>query len=113
MEKERGIKITNIGKMGYDALLCPVGLFRYFIRKQYEGVEISNEECDGLRVEFAKYLHARNLNKEQIKNIMPKSEFDVVFNRSHPLKMHGFEAAYVYHFAKFVEKMQKEAQGSV
>ena len=96
--------------MPYDALLCPVMLFRFFIRKQYEGVKISNEECDGLRVEFAKYLHSLDLTDKQKKNILPPSEMDVMLNMEHPLRMHGFPPAYVFHFAEFIEKMKKEAE---
>lgn len=96
--------------MPYDTLLCPVDLFRYFVRKQYENVKISNEDIDGLRVEFAKYLHKLDLNDKQKENTLPKSTFDVILNAEHPFKMHGFEAAYVFHFATFIEKMQEEAR---
>ena len=41
---------------------------------------------------------------------MPKSEIDVIMNASHPLRMHGFEAAYVYHFTEFIEKTKKELE---
>jgi len=109
MKKENTVENTN-KPMAYDALLCPVGLFRYFIRNQYEGVKISNEECDGLRVEFAKYLHSLDLTEKQKENILPPSEMDVMLNMEHPLRMHGFPPAYVFHFAEFIEKMKKEAE---
>jgi len=108
MEKERGITITNKDKMGYDALLCPVDLFRYFIRKQYSGIEISNEDCDGIRIEFAKYLYGLDLTEKQKENILPPNTMEVIMNAEHPFKMHGFPPAYVFHFAEFIEKMQKE-----
>lgn len=95
--------------MPYDALLCPVGLFRYFIRKQYEGVEITNEQCDGIRIEFAKYLHELDLTDKQKENILPKNEMDVLMNDNHPFRMHGFPAAYVFHFAEFIEKEKQKA----
>jgi len=100
----------EIKAMPYDALLCPVDLFRYFVKKQYEGVEISNEDIDELRIEFAKYLHKLTLTDKQKENILPKSTFDVILNAEHPLKMHGFEVAYVFHFATFIKKMQEEAK---
>jgi len=79
-------------------------LFRFFVRKNYEGIEISNEECDGINDMFAKYLHDLDLTDKQKEKILPKSEFDVMLNMTHPLRMNGFEAAYVYHFGTFVEK---------
>ena len=100
---------TNEKGMAYDALLCPVGLFRYFIRKQYYGIEISNEECDGIRIEFAKYLHELDLTDKQKENILPKSEIDVIMNAEHPLRIHGFPAAYVFHFEEFIEKEKQKA----
>lgn len=108
MKKETNNKNTT-KPMAYDALLCPVGLFRYFIRKQYDGIEISNEECDGIRIEFAKYLHELDLTDKQKENILPKSEIDVIMNAEHPLRMHGFPAAYVFHFAEFIEKEKQKA----
>jgi len=93
-------------------VLCPVNLFRYFLRKQYKDIEISNEECDELNTEFHKYLTDLRLSEEQKENIMPKSEIDVIMNSEHPLRMHGFEPAYVFHFAEFIEKMKKEALGN-
>lgn len=99
----------NNKAINYEPLLCPVNLFRYFLRKQYDGVKISNEECDGLNEEFAKYLAELQLTEEQKKNILPKNEIDVIMKSDHPFKMHGFEPAYVFHFAEFIEKMKKEA----
>ena len=110
---ENKAPITEENKaMPYDALLCPVDLFRYFVRKQYEGVEISNEDIDELRIEFAKYLHKLNLTDKQKENTLPKSAFDVMLNSEHPLKMHGFEPAYVFHFATFIEEAKKEAEAN-
>jgi hypothetical protein len=111
MEKQRGITITNIDKQSNELykLLCPVNLFRYFLRKQYDGVTITNEECDGLNEEFSKYLISLNLTQNQKENILPKNEMDVILNDKHPLRMHGFSPAYVYHFAEFVEKQKQEA----
>lgn len=109
MKKENTVNEPTT-PMAYDALLCPVGLFRYFIRKQYDGIEISNKECDGIRIEFAKYLHELNLTDKQKENILPKSEIDVIMNAEHPLRMHGFPAAYVFHFALLKKRNKKRWQ---
>ena len=108
MKKENKETNENETKMDYDALLCPVDLFRYFIRKQYSGIEISNEDCDGIRIEFAKYLYKLDLTEKQKENILPPNTMEVIMNADHPHKMHGFPPAYVFHFAEFIEKMQKE-----
>lgn len=92
----------------YNEYLCPEMLFRYFIRITHKGVIISNEECDALRIEFAKYLHNLNLTQLQKDNILPKSEFDVILNKEHPLRVNGFPPAYVWHFCNFVEKAMEE-----
>ena len=105
---EKKIVYNTEKAMPYDALLCPVGLFRYFIWKQYDGIKISNEECDGIRIEFAKYLHELNLTDKQKENILPKNEMDVLMNNNHPFRMHGFTAAYVLHFAEFIEKEKQK-----
>jgi len=109
MKKENKETNENETKMDYDALLCPVDLFRYFIRKQYSGIEISNEDCDGIRIEFAKYLHEFNLTDKQKENILPKNEIDVLMNDNQPFRINGFPAAYVYHFAEFIEKEKQKA----
>ncbi len=108
--KQKTLNLPQNEAMPYDTLLCPVDLFRYFVRKQYENVKISNEDIDGLRIEFAKYLHKRDLTDRQKENTLPKSTLDVILNADHPLIMHGFVAAYVFHFATFIEEMQKEAK---
>ena len=93
----------------FYTLLCPVDLFRFFLRKNYEGIEINNEECDGLGEEFYKYLRALKLTEEQKENILPKNTFDVILNADHPLRTNGFPAAYVLHFAQFVEQQKEKA----
>lgn len=94
----------------YESLLCPITLFRFFIRKQYKGINISNEDCDGLRIEFAKYLYKLELTDKQKENILPPNTMEVIMNADHPYKMNGFPPAYVYHFTEFVEKMKKELE---
>jgi hypothetical protein len=103
------INATNKEAMQYDTVLCPVDLFRFFLRKNYEGIEINNEECDGLGKEFYKYLRALKLTEEQKENILPKNTFDVILNADHPLRTNGFPAAYVLHFAQFVEQQKEKA----
>jgi hypothetical protein len=88
-------------------LLCPVDLFRYFLRKNYKKIKMTNEECDGIGEDFYKYLRTLNLTEKQKKNILPKNTFDVILNADHPLRINGFPAAYILHFTQFVEQ-QKE-----
>lgn len=100
-----------------EEYLLPVPFFRYFIRITHKGVIISNEECDELRVEFAKYLFNLNLTPLQKENILPKSELDVILYKEHPLRVSGFPPAYVWHFCNFVEKemerMKKEENENI
>jgi len=93
----------------FYTLLCPVDLFRFFLRKNYEDIEISNDECDELGEEFYKYLQDLNLTEKQKKNILPKNTFDVMLNANHPLRINGFPSAYVLHFTQFIEQQQEKA----
>ena len=94
---------------GCYTLLCPVDLFRYFLRKNYKDIDISNEECDGIGEEFYKYLRELNLTEKQKQNILPKNTFDVILNSDHPLRTNGFPPAYVLHFAQFIEQQKEKA----
>lgn len=85
-------------------LLYPVDLFRYFLRKTYKEVDMSNEDCDEIGQGFYKYLQNLELTDEQKKNILPKDTFDVILNAEHPLRTNGFPPAYVFHFAEYVGK---------
>ena len=95
--------------MAYDAVLCPVDIFRFFIRKHYSGIQISNDDCDMLRIDFAKWLHAKNLTDEQINNIMPKNTIDVILKTDHPFRSNGMPLAFTLHFCDYIEEMQKQA----
>lgn len=108
MNKQLETKVTE-NKPELYTVLCPVNLFRYFLRKQYKDIEISNEECDELNTEFHKYLTSLRLSEKQKENLMPKSEIDVIMNSEHPFRMHGFSPAYVFHFGEFIGKMKSEA----
>lgn len=108
MKKENETNETKKA-INYEPLLCPVDLFRYFLRKNYKEIEMTNEECDGLGEDFYKYLRALNLTEEQKKNILPKNTFDVILNADHPLRTNGFPPAYVLHFAEYVEKEKQKA----
>jgi hypothetical protein len=92
-------------------LLCPVDLFRYFLRKLYKDVEMSNEDIDEIGEGFYEYLRELNLTQEQKQNILPKDTFDVILNSNHPFRTEGFPPAYVLHFTQYVEQ-QKEALGN-
>ena len=96
--------------MPYDTVLCPVDLFRYFVRKQYSDIVITNEQIEEIRIGFAEYLNDLNLNEKQKENIIPKNTFDVIFNSDHPFRMNGFPPAYVFHFCTYIEGLQKEAK---
>ena len=105
--------MENVSEMyegsNVNTLLCPVDLFRYFIRKIYKGVEISNDDIDAINVEFAKYLEALNLTEVQKQNILPKNTLDVLFNSEHPFRVEGFPPAYILHFDRFVEQEKSKA----
>lgn len=106
-------KISNnheIKVMSDGVLSCPINLFRYFIRKQFRGVQISNKECDELRIKFGKYLHKLQLTEIQKENILPKSVFDVILKDNHPFRIHGFPPAYILHFTLFLEELKKEIE---
>lgn len=96
--------------MPYDTVLCPVDLFRYFVRKQYPYILITNKQIEEIRIGFDEYLNNLNLNEKQKENIMPKNTFDVIFNSDHPFRMNGFPPAYVFHFCTYIEGLQKEAK---
>jgi len=90
-------------------LLCPVDLFRYFLRKLYKDVEMSNEDIDEIGEGFYEYLRRLNLTEKQKQNILPKDTFDVILNSNHPLRTNGFPCAYVLHFTQFVEQQKEKA----
>jgi hypothetical protein len=73
--------------------VMPSTCFRFFVRKNYPSVEISNEDLDELCIEFNNYLDALNLAPELIKKISPKNEMEVVMNMDNPLKQNGFHPA--------------------
>ena len=102
MSKKKDSK-EAVTKPELDTVLCPVNLFRYFLRKQYKYVEISNEECDELNTDFHKYLTNLKLSEKQKENIMPKNEIDVIMNSEHTLRMDGFSPAYVFHFGEYIK----------
>lgn len=97
---------SNLGRYTVSS---SINLFRYFLRKEYKDIEITNEECDELNVEFHKYLTDLKLSEKQKENIIPKGEIDIIINSNNPLTINGFSPAYVYHFNEFVRKMRDEA----
>ena len=76
MNKQLDSKQTE-SKPKLYTVLCPVNLFRYFLRKQYKDIEISNEKCDELNTEFHKYLTDLKLSEKQKENIMPKQSNEI------------------------------------
>lgn len=89
--------------------VMPSTCFRFFVRKNYPSVEISNEYLDELCVEFNAYLDSLNLTPELIKKISPKNEMEIVMNMDNPLKQNGFHPAMLLHFDQFIAKMQASA----
>jgi hypothetical protein len=87
-----------------NTVLCPIELFRYFIRKLYKDVDINNDDIDEINNDFSNYLNDLNLTDFQKENILPKSTFDVLLNSSHPFRVEGFPPAFVIHFDQFIEK---------
>jgi len=107
MSNQKDIKEAETKSELYT-LLCPVYLFRYFLRKLYKNVEMSNEDIDEIGEGFYEYLRGLKLTDTQKKNILPKDTFDVILNSNHPFRTEGFPLAYVLHFTQYVEK-EKEA----
>jgi len=89
--------------------VMPSTLFRYFVRKNYPTVEITNEELDELCTGFNQYLKDLNLSDEAKSKIIPKNEMEVILNSDHPLKQNGFHSALLLHFDQFIAKMQAVA----
>ncbi len=77
-------------------------LFRFFIRKNYKELELTNEEIDSIGIDFMEYLNT-NLTNEILERIMPKSEIDVIMNADNLLLQSGFHPALVIHFMEFVK----------
>lgn len=81
-------------------------LFRYFLRKNYKNIDLTNEECDEIGEAFEHYLNQK-CTPQQLKNFVPESPMEVIMNEDSPLKQNGFHPAFVLHFMDFVE-LQKE-----
>lgn len=107
--KDQKSSQTTEPAIAVDALLCPIDLFRYFIRKLYNGIEISNDDIDKINIEFSKYLTGLNMTDIQKENILPKSTFDVILNSEHPFRVEGFPPAFIFHFDQFIEKEKAKA----
>ena len=97
---------TNVAAIDGNNMLCPLLIFRFFIRKNYQGIEVSNEDCDELNIQFSDYLKSK-CDEKQLSNFFPKKEFDVILNSDNPLKVNGFHPAFFLHFSNFI-KEQKE-----
>lgn len=81
--------------------------FRYFIRKNFQGVDLSNEVIDGIYDEFKKYLDNK-CDQEVLNKILPKNDIEVIKNMDDPLKINGLHPALTIHFDNFIRKVQKE-----
>lgn len=89
--------------------VMPSTCFRFFVRKNYQNIVISNEDLDGMCVEFNKYLDALNLEPDFIEKISPKNEMEVILQMDNPIKQNGFHPAIYLHFHQFLAKMQNSA----
>lgn len=85
-----------------------VDTFRYFIRKNFPSINgvLSNKDIDAIGIEFNKYLDSK-LNEEQKERILPKNAMEVIINSDHPLKVNGFDPAYILHFRQWIKKQSK------
>lgn len=77
--------------------------FRHFIRIHYKGIEISNEDLDGLALEFEAYLFEK-VGEEKGRSWYPESLPKLLLNQGHPLKMNGYEPPLVLWFTEFVKE---------
>jgi hypothetical protein len=107
--EDKDIKQQNCNKIKIEeyTLQRPTHLFRFFLRKNYKEIDVSNEECDAIGGDFYEYLRDLDLTEEQKVNILPKDTLDVILNADHPIRSNSFPPAYVLHFTQFIEQ-QKE-----
>ena len=94
--------------VGYT-MLCSVLSFRVFIRKNWSGIEITNDECDAMLKDFSVYLR-KKLTEDQLNRILPKNDIEVMMNMDNPIRMGGFHPAFMYHFMEWVDEMKKQAE---
>lgn len=95
-----------------NTTLCPVFLFRYFVRSNFEDIKASNEELDEINQKFSEYLKGK-FTQEQLSRFLPKSPFDVIINKDHPFRTNGFEPAFVLHFLDYVKIEMNRINASV
>ncbi len=81
-------------------------IFRFFVRKSFTDVQVSNDECDAIGKDFMIYLQDK-CTAIQLLNFLPKDEIEIIMYWNHPLKMNGFHPAFVYHFTEFIEQQKK------
>ena len=91
--------------------LCSNNLFRFFLRKNFPDVKISNDEADAINVDFSEYLR-NECTEKQLDNFVPKNEIEVIIKMDHPLEMNGFHPAFVYHFTIWVDKQKEEIENN-
>ena len=87
--------------------LCTDTLFRIFLRLNFPDVSMSNDSCDQINIDFSEYLRNK-CTEEQLLNFVPESELHVMLNQNHPFMMKGFNPAFAYHFAEFVDGQKKK-----
>lgn len=83
-------------------------IFYYFVRKNFVGIKISNQQLDDLKPEFEKYLADKNLKPEALALIMPRHIAEILMDHK-PTYIHGFHPAFVLHFHEFIKEQTELA----
>ena len=79
--------------------------FPNFLRAQYPHVDIENKEAIEIGEKFKQYLKEKFKGEEEkLNTIWNISPIKIIINMNHPLKMKGYEPAFIYHFTEFIEK---------
>lgn len=84
-------------------------IFESFLNIFYKDAreKLSDEQIDVTHKAFTKYLYNLN-NPELLEKIVPKSVAELVMYNEHPLYIHGFNPAFVFHFTEFVKSEQEK-----
>lgn len=82
--------------------------FPHFLRCQYPGIDISNEEAFEIGNEFKQYLVDKKLKPDILEKIWDISPLTIIKNLHHPLKIKGYDPAFVLHFTQFAEIMKNK-----
>jgi hypothetical protein len=85
-----------------------ITIFRYFVRKNWPAIQITNDWLDSLKSEFEQYLTAKDLKPDAQALILPRSPGEIMMCQK-PNYTHGFHPAFVLHFTHFIkEQLEKK-----